>query len=342
MKWFALFSLLISPLFSEALLDLEETLSPFVLETKRISIPNHPFAFNPSIIRWNGRLLMSFRVIPGNKKSFNSEIGLIWLDEELNSVGQPQLLALRDPKSTVPCRAEDGRLVQVGNRLYLIYSDCTEEKVSKKGFRVHLAELIYDKGLFRAVYREALTQFEGESENHREKNWVPFDDSGRLNLAYSIEPHLIFRPVLQTGSCETIASTTSSIDWKWGRVCGGTPALLIDGQYLSIFHSWINMESVQSKGAASSHYFMGAYTFSPYPPFQLTSISPAPIVAKGFYSGEEYPYYWKPVQALFPCGIIADHQFIWVAYGRQDHETWVVKFDKQGLLNSLIPVFPKQ
>jgi predicted GH43/DUF377 family glycosyl hydrolase len=79
---------------------------------------------------------------------------------------------------------------------------------------------------------------------------------------------------------------------------------------------------------------MGAYTFSKEPPFTIEQISQEPIVARGFYEGEEYRT-WRPLRVVFPGGFLADEKFIWVAYGRQDHEVWLVKLDKQGLLDSL-------
>jgi predicted GH43/DUF377 family glycosyl hydrolase len=320
------------------LVDFEATPHPAVLELKRIQVPGHPYAFNPSFVRWGGLTLMSFRVIPGNKKTFDSEIGLLWLTDNFEPLGEPYFLSFRDPHDRVPSRAEDGRLLLVGDKLYLIYSDCPEAKVSRKGFRVHIGELSFDGERFWLSRREPLLYFEGESPERREKNWIPFDYGGQLYLAYSIQPHRIFRPWLGTCSCETVAFTTHDASWPWGWLSGGTPALLLDGQYLALFHSWTPAASVHSQGETTAHYFIGAYTFSMYPPFAVTRISPTPITAPGMYSGQSYSYYWKPVQAVFPCGLIAEGPYLWVAYGRQDHETWVMKLDKQKLLDSLVPV----
>src|SRR3990172_2038802 len=46
---------------SPSMIDLDLIDQDFILGTKKIEIPDHPFAFNPSIIRWQGHLLMSFR-----------------------------------------------------------------------------------------------------------------------------------------------------------------------------------------------------------------------------------------------------------------------------------------
>ena len=98
------------------------------------------------------------------------------------------------------------------------------------------------------------------------------------------------------------------------------------------------MSTVHSEELDMPHYFMGAYTFSQHPPFEITKISPEPIVCHGFYDGLKYKPYWKPVRVVFPCGYIMNEHYIYVSYGRQDHEIWVIKLDKHKLKNSLIPV----
>jgi predicted GH43/DUF377 family glycosyl hydrolase len=328
-----------SVLTSSELPDLEETAQDFVLETRKIEIPGYPFAFNPSIIRWQGRLIMSFRVIDDPKASFNSWIGLIFLDENFNPVGQPQRLNMRPPESIVPCRAEDARLLTVGDDLWIVYSDNAEPKISRGGFRVYIAKVRLIGDCFSLEDIECLSQFEGESQCLREKNWVPFDYQNNLLLAYSLVPHRVFLPIMNTNECLTVSQSWSAIDWKWGDLRGGTPALLDDsGEYIAFFHSSKDMATVHSGGKIVSHYLIGAYTFSRHPPFNITRISSEPIVGKGFYQGAVYRPYWKPVQVVFPCGMILEENHIWIAYGRQDHEIYIVRIDKKGLFNHLVPV----
>jgi len=338
-------------LFANEYLDLEDgEKQDFILELKKIHIPGHPHAFNPSIIRWQDCILMSFREIkyftPLSAKFFNSTgifnfcgscIGLIRLDEDFNPIGKAQLLDLKPPH--IYSRSEDARLFIIEDRLYIAYSDNRDEVFSEGGVRMYIAELDFDGMNFFLQNMERLYGFEGENKNRREKNWVPFDYNGTMLLAYSLIPHRILKPLLGTGTCESIATSEGSIQWEWGELRGGTPAIPVDGnQYLSFFHSSKEIPTVHSNKETVLHYFMGAYTFSLHPPFEITQISPNPIVGKGFYKGTDYEPYWKPVRVVFPCGIILDDNFIWIAYGRQDHEVWVVKINKYGLLDSLIPV----
>lgn len=320
------------------LIDLDTLQQDFVLETKQIHIPEYPHAFNPSIIRFQGRLLLSFRYISDTKFKFVSSIGLIWLNEEFEPVGEPYVLSFRDENSTVPARVDDVRLIEMAGRLYIIYADNPHPVITRGGFRVNVAEIISKEDQFFVNDVDPLLEFPGEDPARREKNWVPFDYQGDLLLAYSLEPHLIFKPFLGKSCCEAIALTNSSMNWPWGELRGGTTGLLVDGEYLSFFHSSIDMPSVHSDGEVMAHYFMGAYTFSAQLPFEITKISPEPIFAEGFYNGARYKPYWKPVRVVFPCGYVHDDQFIWISYGREDHECWVVKLSKKGLLKSLVPV----
>lgn len=325
-------------------INLEEHAQSFVLENKKITLPNYPHAFNPSIVRWNGLLILSFRVLDTPitcreyfpKSPGISRIGLALLDDELNPISEPHILTFEEEEI---CRSEDARLLTVGESLYIVYSDNREPVFCEGGFRMFATELDFDGENFFMLNTICLKNFERENPNRREKNWVPFDYYGNLLFAYSIAPHRILLPLFGTDDCQEIATTLGDIEWKWGELRGGTPALLIDPlRYLGFFHSSIDMASEHSGGATMPHYFMGAYTFNRHPPFEITAISPEPIIGKDFYCGEEYPWYWKPVRVVFPCGFLIDGDDLIVVFGRQDHEMWAARLDKKELLKSLIPV----
>ena len=78
---------------------------------------------------------------------------------------------------------------------------------------------------------------------------------------------------------------------------------------------------------------MGAYTFSPTPPFQITRFTPEPIVAEGFYTQSSQ---WKRV--IFPGGFVVADPYIYVAYGKHDVEMWIATIDKAELKKALKPV----
>ena len=312
--------------------DLEERAQAFVLETKRIVIPGYPDAFNPSIIRWKGRLLMAFRTYHPKLRSTN-EIAYVYLNEKFNPEGEPKFLKFRYPDPLCLNKRQDPRLLAADGKLYVIYNNAVKGEVRR--MLVGVVETDGDDLIVNQV--QCLFHFDAEREQRSEKNWVPFDYKGRVHLAYSLVPHRILSPLNGLNACETIASSLAAVKWNWGVLRGGTSALLEGGQYLAFFHSSKSMATQHSKGRSIPHYFMAAYTFSAEPPFHLTSMSPEPIVGKNFYKGPAYKT-WKPLRVVFPGGYVADEKYIWVLYGRQDHEIWVAKMDKKGLLDSLIPV----
>ncbi len=358
-KWlscsFIFFAALSSSVYSDDLPDLEDMKQDFVLETRQIHIPDCPDAFNPSIIRWNGKFLMCYRVgsyelascdpddeetlsllrIPKNRST--NDIGLAVLDDNFRVVGSPQILDIPTNHYLSGIPQQDPRLVTVDGDLYIVYSNKLYIPMIGQIPRIFFAKVHFDGKEFYADEAVCLVHYETTNEKRWEKNWSPFDYEGNLMFEYSLQPHKVFQYVPGTSRCETVGSSKGSMKWTWGALRGGSPALFVDNQYLAFFHSSIEMKSVHSKGQKISHYFMGAYTFSSKPPFSITSISPSPIVGKGFYHGKEHPT-WKPLHVVFPCGFVFDDNYIWVSYGRQDHEIWIAKLDRQKLMQSLIPV----
>jgi len=319
----------------ECLEDLEEKTQDFVIETKQILISEFPTAFNPSIVDWKGFKLLSFRIRDG-KKGPTNKVGLVFLDENFNPSGNPYVLNM--PKDYSLTNTQDPRLIVCGEHLYIIYNDIIKKLSGYR--RMFIGRITFDEQKFFLEDPEPILQYGVVKPNRHEKNWVPFIYKDQLLLTYSIIPHIILRPLLNHSyTCAPYCESRSNIIWNFGELRGGTAAGLInDNEYLAFFHSCKDMATVQSEGKYISHYFMGAYTFSAKPPFEISRISLGPIFGKGFYEGIDYDYTWKPLHVVFPGGFVHNDKYFWVVYGKQDHELWVVKLDKEELLKSLVPV----
>lgn len=305
----------------------------FILETKRIQVPEHPYIFNPSIVRWNNAFLMSFRV-HDNLVHTAKPIGLVWLDKNFNVISKSYTLKIRNAKEHTTfvhkkskIEDQDPRLITIDNHVYMVYSNF-------RVGRMFIAELQFDGTDFFLDNPECLLNFDDSKPNLIEKNWVPFEYNKKLLLSYSIAPHKVFLPLQGTESCKTVSCSPKEIPWKWGTLRGGSPALKVDGKYLAFFHC---VKHIRANNKVMPYYFMGAYLFEPTPPFTITHISPEPIVGPDFYTGEKHKT-WKPLRVVFPAGFVVDKNSIWVAYGKQDHESWLVKIDKKKLFKSLKPV----
>lgn len=317
-----LFLSLNTAMFLNGDINLEEKYDDFILETKRIMIPGDRYAFNPSIIRHNGNFLMSFR-------THFCTTALIRLDENFTPCGKPQTITLPSNFEN-PQSINDARLVEISDQLYMIFDSVVNEI-----HRIFISKIFYENDYFSLDAVQCLSTFPHESKLRSEKNWVPFDYNGQLLLGYQIQPHRIFVPT-EINQCTQIAETIHSYQWNWGELRGGTPALMIDNErYLAFFHSSMKMKSIHSNDLEKGHYFIGAYTFANTPPFEITSMSPQPIIGPHFYLGRNYKPRWLDVRVVFPLGYIHDDKYIWLSYGRQDHECWIAKIDKQKLLESL-------
>jgi predicted GH43/DUF377 family glycosyl hydrolase len=311
-----------------------------VLSTKRIVFEEFPDAFNPSIIKTEGSYLMAFRYTPNRWiHPCLSYIGIVPLDASLTPTAKPQLLKVRPKYSKVLSQAEDPRLFTYKGRIFVIYNDNVEKRDPSPGDRrdMFIAELFYDKDqqsyslsaprklIYEEKYKKALWQ----------KNWLPFEYNGMMLFIYSITPHEILYFNFVNGSCYKHDLTDIQCSWSFGNLRGSTPPLLDEEEYFSFFHSSIVTSSPASFGCEMYFYFMGAYTFSATPPFQITKISAAPIIHDTFYTPSSF---YKRV--VFPGGCVISGDLMYVAYGKDDCEIWIATMDKAALKRSLIPVDP--
>jgi predicted GH43/DUF377 family glycosyl hydrolase len=336
--------------YAELFQDLEDLREDYIIEAQKIDIPGFPYAFNPSMIRYNGAILMSVRLgsypncfdteealpcrIPKNRVT--TEVGLVLLDEDFHVISPLQVLDIPNLDPSITFYPQDPRLITIDDRIYAVYNNYVMIDSGPVN-RMHFAELYFNGDCFVLGEPVCITQFDVSIGKKTEKNWAPFEYQGQLCFEYSILPHKVFQADPGTGQCETVGFTEGMIKWDWGQLRGGTPAIRLGKEYLGFFHCSTALKTTHSKGKKITHYFMGAYTFAPEPPFALTAISSKPIIGKGFYDLQNYNT-WKPLLGAFPSGYVFDDQYIWVAFGKQDHEVWVVKLDKTKLLASLVPI----
>ncbi len=331
MKYLILLFLSFFNFLFSTVIDLEENPDPFILDTKQIHIPKYPDAFNPSIVRYQDSILLVFRIRDPLSKTTN-QIGLIELDNKFKPISKPYVVEIRNQISG-QSMAQDPRIITIGDELFMVYNDMLGS--ARKGFRrMLIGKMEFDGKRFYIENPEVLNNFDQENKSRHEKNWTPFVYEDQLMLIYSLQPHTILKPIAFENRCETQGSTVNKAPWKYGELRGGSQAFLVGDEYLSFFHSAKEMKTVQSDGKRIPHYFMGAYTFEKDAPHAIKSISKKPIIGKNFYNGPSHKT-WKPLRVVFPGGFIFDDQHIFVAYGRQDHEIWIVTMDRAALLKSL-------
>ena len=307
-----------------------------VIATKKLEFPLFPEAFNPSIIKIDREFLLTFRYCPDHKhQPWLSDIVIVVLDESLSPISEPYVLKNRPKRSKTPSQAEDARLFSFKEKLFLIYNDNVDEIFFDNSKRrdMFIAELLYKDGQFLLLPPLKLCYEAKYDTQLQQKNWGPFEWNEQLYFSYSLDPHEVIIADLNNGCCYFSHKTEAKIDWKYGSLRGSTPPILVDGEYLSFFHSSKKIKSPVSHDWKLWHYFTGAYTFSAEPPFSINKISLQPIIAGDFYT----PSFLEK-RVIFPGGFVVSGNRLYMAYGKDDCEIWIATLDLGELKKSLIPI----
>jgi len=196
-----------------------------------------------------------------------------------------------------------------------------------------IAELFCNDGTYELSIPLKLVYPPGYNQQFWQKNWTPFVYNNTLYLSYSMNPHLVLSPNLKTGQCDAHHHTMFSSVWPYGQMRGSSEAILVDGEYLSFFHSGLNDASIASWPRFAWHYFMGAYTFASTPPFAITRMTDRPMVSPDLYTASN-----RYKKVIFPGGFAVVGASIYVAYGKDDCEIWIMTLDKEELKKALKPI----
>lgn len=286
-----------------------------VKQIKEIKLRNIKNPVNACIENYkDNKYILSFRT---NDRS-SSYIGISILDQNLNEIKTYKQIDVNT--ST----AEDSRIFKYNNEYFLLYNDRLPIEHCCRA--MHLAKL--NDNTFKIEYKTVLDQHIKTVE----KNWVPFVSQEKILLAYGLIPHKIMEmhDPRDNNLNHCLFSDNpcfSRFFWKWGKPRGGTPAKLVDGEYLAFFHSSFG------KNKKKKFYVMGAYTFQSHPPYKITRVSNFPII----FSGN------KKIRVYFPAGFIVTNEngkdLIYLSYGENDSISKIAVIDKETLFQNMKNVY---
>ena len=131
-----------------------------------------------------------------------------------------------------------------------------------------------------------------------EKSWLPFfhpKEYGdlELHIFYAPKPWRVVR-FGDTWEDHTRYEDEDGIRWRYGIIRNGTPPVLVDGEYISFFHS-----SLPWKGNYR-RYFMGAVAFQAGAPFKPLRMTHEPLLA----GSQNDPWSIRKPPCVFPGGAI--------------------------------------
>lgn len=259
--------------------------------------------FNPGICRdGSGKLWMVARKSKRNAKGrFDSTLLACRMSESM------QVLETRDviiPERKLAYRQhEDPRVIWKNNRFYVTF--CGWNRSPRFSAPRQIVSVFSSDWRYEAHYQPMYgNNMHGSS--GMEKNWALFGHRGRFHFIYSFQPHVVVEMV--EGTMCAPHTSEHSLKWDYGQIRGGTPPVLIGGEYLTFFHSsqpWRN---------GQRRYYMGAYTFEAAAPFRVKRITKEPLL-----SGSENDtriHGGPPV--IFPCGALFENGQWLVTFGVND------------------------
>lgn len=306
-----------------------------ILETRQIQIPGYPKAYNPSLIEYGPGYLLSFRFtskipqeIENCPRRDYSFIGLVKLDENFDvSKKSIQLLNLATYSPQFSLTAEDARLLNVGNRIFIFFNDLPLTQKSGR-FAMYFGEIVEERGEF--VLKEKPKPLKYVGALSIEKNWSPFFSGEKLYVIYSDEPRIILEVDPNTGDCQEVSRSDHNYQWQFGRIRGGTPGNRIEGGLLTFFHSSFYIPAPVKENKPGRNYAYGAYLFDESYPFYIRKITPQPL---GFL--EDYTRD-NGRKVIFPGGLVIEDEVIWVVWGKNDNQIFLTAFDKKKLIESMV------
>lgn len=162
-----------------------------------------------------------------------------------------------------------------------------------------------------------------------EKNWLFFFHEGRPHMVYTTEPMEVVEMDWNFNAVKT-HRTTSHLNWPWGEPRGGTPPILMGGEYWTFFHS-----SHRWHETGTARYHMGFMAFEARPPFRKTRFIKLPILSG---SSQDRWAHSKPV-TVFPCGATYQPNGTWlVTFGINDLYCGLAEIPHSDLLKEMVEI----
>jgi predicted GH43/DUF377 family glycosyl hydrolase len=262
-----------------------------------IDLPHE--GFNPSIIRWRGRLLIAWR-----KGWFSARMWIGELSEDHRLLWGREMDFSRFWRLTEDDWLEDPRLVVAGEKVLVVFTYVKRPDIFMALATLDDALEVGDCRIFDTAHRTW------------EKNWQFFEHDRVLRAIYYPNPHTVGWKA--GDEFRMPAADGARLPWAWGEVRGGTPPVRVGDEYFSFFHSSLHC-----------HYVAGFYAFEAKPPFRVTRWPKEPclIAAKDQWRGGH--------AVVFPGGAILENGKWMVAFGWQDAFCCLTWFDHEKLLATL-------
>jgi predicted GH43/DUF377 family glycosyl hydrolase len=221
------------------------------LDTSKLN----PFAYNPSIIRHGGELMMSFR---WHNQAGASNISVVAITDDFKT-SDPISLSCTDHTGM-----EDPKLFEHRGKMMISWVASRFPDTARSAVRY--SELFED---FKPSGQIGLP---GNDFSGVQKNWVFFSRNDALWCIYQEHPSQKVYKIFSSEAFECLDSEGPA--WPYGDIRGDTAPIDYGGKLLRFFHS----RTDRGIGHAEHRYYIGAVLHEPEPPFSVVAVSKKPII----------------------------------------------------------------
>lgn len=287
--------------------------------------------FNPGLVEIDGVLWLltrRSRNLPGVGPFGMNDLMAFELEGLLPKRG----IGIRLKKHRSDQQHEDPRVFLHEGRIYLSYTTFVVFGKNQFSF-AHQGISVLDKN-WKVIQAHDPEFGHNKSDwlrnKNSEKNWLWFIWEGSPMLIYLTRPHTVvqFRFGSQTEEVRKWVTPEMNPLWNHGEPRGGTPPVLVDGEYWTFFHSsvpWIKHKR---------RYNMGAYAFEAKPPFRITKMTSLPLLS----GSRRDPWNEGKPLVVFPCGaLLRDGEWL-VTLGVNDLACGWIKIPHADLIELVQPV----
>lgn len=275
-------------------------------------------AYNCSLIRFQGRLLLSYRW--HSKKDWRTELGIAELNDRYEPISSKAILP---PKDLQDNSMEDLRFcIHQGT----LMASWTISQYPATVFRSIVAVgYLVEKETHWEISRFIIPDFGQNDFTSVQKNWIFWEHASKLYCLYLT--HENQQTILEFDETFRVEQVLKSkaLPWPKAPIHGGAICEGANGNRYHFFNSHTTHKERQL-----DRYFIGCAELSGQPPFDMLRISSRPII-----SGEEgYDLHKNPhfkPNVAFVAGAIRDGDSWLISYGWNDSQCRLIRLHERDL-----------
>lgn len=273
--------------------------------------------FNPSIIQYNNKLFMTFRVDISilSRKTYFCEV-----DNNFNIISSYDIFN-NDNNIKI---YEDSRLFIYKNNLYINFIQY--HSYNYNFFRVNFANIFPGNKINnKNIYTPDIDN--NNKKISLQKNWLFFEKNNEIHIIYSLDPMMI---VYKNESNDFIKwkkiIKKIGISWDYGEIRSSTIPIFIKkyNRYISFFHSHLKTKD------SYREYFIGVFLFDHE--YTITNYTKQPLIISTRDIDIKKSYFSK---CILPYGCIEVNDKLILTVGVNDCESGIIEIQTDKLFEML-------